>query len=316
MIVIVTGASGYIGGEISLKLRDAGHVVVGIDRRPCPAHLKSCFFDFIEQDFANEEVLKFIGRADIDAIIHCAGTSLVGPSIGNPQEYYNNNVVKTIKLLDTVVENIPDTRIIFSSSAAVYGTPVMVPCNEVDPCEPISPYGESKLAIEWVLRGYQRAYKLSYVAFRYFNACGADSQGRHGQESGATHIIARALESIKNNTEFRLFGKDYETPDGTCVRDYIHVEDIADAHILALDKTIPTGVYNIGTATGTSNSQIIKVAEQITEKSVNAIQHAKRDGDPAVLTADPALFQSISKWQPKYNIKDMITHAWIWYNKQ
>jgi len=315
MIVIVTGASGYIGGEISLKLHDAGHVIVGIDLRPCPEHLKFCFNHFVQEDFANPEVLEFIGKAGADAIIHCAGTSLVGPSITNPELYYSNNIVKTKSLLDTIVEQTSSTRLIFSSSAAVYGTPFITPCDEVDPCDPISPYGESKLMIEWMMRSYRQAYKLDYVAFRYFNAAGADSQGRHGQEPGATHIVARVLESIRNDSDFFLYGNNYETVDGTCVRDYVHVEDIADAHILALNNHIPSGVYNIGTSTGTTNSQIIEVAEDITEKSVHVTIETQRKGDPATLTASSALFQKTANWKPKYNIEDIIKHAWIWYNK-
>jgi UDP-glucose 4-epimerase len=313
-IVIVTGASGYIGGEIALKLKDAGHNVVGIDWRPKPDHL-NCFDHFVEEDFANTEVLEFIGKAKADAIVHCAGTSLVGPSMTKPALYYNNNIVKTKALLDTIVEKTPTTRLIFSSSASVYGTPIMVPCSEVDPCEPISPYGESKLMTEWMMRGYRRAYNLDYVAFRYFNAAGADSQGRHGQEPGATHIVARVLESIKSDADFFLYGNNYETEDGTCVRDYVHVEDIADAHILALNPMVTAGVYNIGTATGTSNRQVIEAAENITEKSVHVTVKEKREGDPAILTASPDLFQSTANWQPKYNIEDIITHAWAWYSK-
>jgi len=317
--VVVTGASGYIGGQIALKLKDAGHVVVGIDRRSCPEHLASCFQHFITEDFANPEVLAFIGQAgnrvSIDAIIHCAGTSLVGPSMTNPQEYYYNNMVNTLKLLDVIANHTPKTRLIFSSSAAVYGTPIMTPCSEVDPCEPISPYGESKLAIEWMLRAYHRAYKLDYVAFRYFNAAGADSQGRHGQESGATHLVARMLESMKNNTEFCLYGNNYETNDGTCVRDYVHVEDIADAHVVALSSSVPAGVYNLGTNQGTSNLEVIHYAVKTTGINQPVRVEPKREGDPAVLTAEADKFQKISGWKAKYTVADMITHAWAWYNQ-
>ena len=313
-MIIVTGAAGYIGGEVALKLKDAGHTVVGIDRRPCPAHL-SCFNHYVQEDFASEEVLKFIASADANAIVHCAGTNLVGPSVTEPQEYYHNNMFKTLQLLDTIVQNTPTTRIIFSSSAAVYGTPIMVPCSEVDPCEPISPYGETKLAIEWMMRGYNKAYNLDYVAFRYFNAAGADSQGRHGQEPGATHIIARVLESIKNKTRFALYGNNYNTPDGTCIRDYVHVEDIADAHVAALERSVPSGVYNLGTNQGTSNLEVIHQAIQITGVSLTVEPQAQRDGDPAQLTAESIKFQKTVDWQPKYTLQDIIQHAWAWYNR-
>jgi UDP-glucose 4-epimerase len=314
MRVIVTGAAGYIGGETALKLKDSGHTVIGIDRRPCPAHL-SCFDHYVREDFAKEEVLKFIADADADAIVHCAGTSLVGPSVTDPQEYYHNNMANTLRLLDTIIQHTPTTRIIFSSSAAVYGTPIMVPCSEVDPCEPISPYGETKLAIEWMMRGYNKAYNLDYVAFRYFNAAGADSQGRHGQDPGATHIIARVLESIRNKAVFVLHGNNYETADGTCIRDYVHVEDIADAHMLALDKAVPAGVYNIGTNKGISNLEIINRSATVTGVSVAVQIESRREGDPSMLTAESTKFQAVTAWQPKYSLHDIIQHAWNWYNR-
>jgi len=314
MIVAVTGASGYIGGHVALKLADAGHSVVGIDLRPCPSHL-TCFENFIQEDFASDTVLKFISSGNIDAIVHCAGTSLVGPSMINPQEYYHNNTVKTLTLLDTVVKNSIRTRIIFSSSAAVYGVPIMVPCSEVDPCEPISPYGESKLAIEWILRGYHRAYGLDYVAFRYFNAAGADCQGRHGQEPGATHIIARALESVKNQIGFALYGNNYETADGTCIRDYVHVEDIADAHVTALDQSVLVGVYNLGTNQGTSNLEVIHRIAQVVGVNMAVELKGRREGDPSQLTADSTKFQTMTNWKPQFDLSDIIKHAWNWYSR-
>ena len=236
MNVVVTGAAGYIGGQVALQLRDAGHSVTGIDRRPLPRHLQGTM-SFVQADFDSDESYRRLLDVRPEAVVHCAGTSLVGPSIKNPSDYYNNNVVKTLNLLNIIMSAVPKTRFIFSSSAAVYGVPFMNPCHEVDQREPISPYGESKLMVEQILESYHRAYGLDYVAFRYFNACGADSQARHGQEPGATHIIARVLESIRDRTEFVLNGIDYPTPDGTCVRDYVHVEDIARAHVMALDSS-------------------------------------------------------------------------------
>ena len=207
MRVIVTGSAGYIGGETVLKLLDAGHSVLGIDRVVPPRHLLDCGATWHTGDFANEVGLDTIRLFAPDAIIHCAGTSLVGPSLANPSEYYDNNFVKTLSLVNYLVTNkLTNIRIIFSSSAATYGNPIMTPVQEIDPCEPISTYGESKLMIDWMLTSYQRAYGLDFVSFRYFNACGADSQGRHGQPNGATHIIARVLESVKNGTNFTLYG--------------------------------------------------------------------------------------------------------------
>jgi len=248
------------------------------------------------------------------AIIHCAGTSLVGPSLSTPMEYYNNNVVKTIHLLDFIMQLMPQTKVIFSSSAAVYGTPIMTPCHEVDPREPISPYGESKLMVEQILASYHKAYGLDYVAFRYFNACGADTNSRHGQEPGATHIIARILESIRDNNTFTLNGTDYSTDDGSCVRDYVHVQDIADAHISALYTDTPAGVYNLGTSKGTSNLEIINAAERITGKTLQVDTGPQRPGDPAILTASADKFGRIYKDWQKFTLDDMISHAWAWYN--
>jgi len=206
-------------------------------------------------------------------------------------------------------------RVIFSSSAATYGNPIMTPVQEVDPTEPISPYGESKLMIDWMLKSYQQAYGLDFVSFRYFNACGADSQARHGQPNGATHIIARVLESMRDNQPFTLYGTDYPTDDGTCVRDYIHVEDLADAHIQAVDKSTPSGIYNLGTAEGFSNAQIIDTARNITGQRIEVVVGGKRAGDPAVLTADSNKFQSVCDWRPRFGLNDIIQHVWAWYNK-
>jgi len=318
MIVVVTGAAGYIGGEISLLLKDAGHEVVGIDRRPCPEHLNqlNTFDRFVQADFDSDEAYRILISYQPDAVVHCAGTSLVGPSMTKPSDYWNNNVIKTQHLLNIITSALPRTRLIFSSSAAVYGNPVMTPCQETDPKEPFSPYGQSKLAVEWMLESYHRAYNLSYVAFRYFNACGADSGARHGQEPGATHIIARVLESIRDQTEFTLNGVEYPTADGTCVRDYVHVEDIARAHVAAVDSAvIPSGVYNLGSAAGHSNRQIISAATDITGQTVDVQLGEPRAGDPAVLTADSTKFdQQVPGWR-RYTLRDIISHAWSWYNK-
>jgi len=317
MRVIVTGGAGYIGGETVLKLLDAGHSVLGIDRAMPSPYLINSGAKWHTGDFANEIGLDCICSFQPDAVIHCAGTSLVGPSILNPEEYYDNNFVKTKVMLDYLVSNkLTNVRVVFSSSAATYGEPIMTPCQEIDPCEPISPYGESKLMIEWMLKSYARAYGINFVAFRYFNACGADSQARHGQLPGATHIIARVLEALKSNSgQFVLNGKEFETDDGTCIRDYIHVEDLAIAHIMAIDPSIPSDVYNLGTNKGSSNLEVIHTAIAITKKDLEYNVGPMRPGDPAVLTADSAKFQNISKWRPQFELKDMVEHAWNWYNR-
>jgi UDP-glucose 4-epimerase len=314
--IVITGAAGFIGGETLLKLVDAGHDVLAIDRAMPPGHLIPVPCQWHTGDFASELGLDAIKRFCPDAIIHCAGTSLVGPSVLNPEEYYDNNFVKTKILLDYLVKNHDkQVRFIFSSSAATYGNPIMTPVQEVDPAEPISPYGESKLMVDWMLKRYAHAYGLNYVSFRYFNACGADSQARHGQVLGGTHIIARVLESVKNKQDFTVYGTDYPTADGTCIRDYIHVEDLALAHIAAIDQSVPNGIYNLGTTTGTSNLEVVQVAAGVTKADIAMLHGPKREGDPAILTADAGKFMAVSTWKPKFNLEDMITHAWAWYNR-
>jgi UDP-glucose 4-epimerase len=316
MKVVVTGAAGFIGGETLLKLTDTGHDVLAIDWVPPPGHLMTVPCSWHTGDFASDLGLDAIKLFCPDAIIHCAGTSLVGPSRQDPAEYYNNNFVKTKIMLDFLIRNhYKQVRFIFSSSAATYGNPIMTPCQEIDPTEPISPYGESKLMVDWMLSSYHRAHGLNYVSFRYFNACGADSQARHGQAPGASHIIARILESVKNGTVFTLYGTDYPTNDGTCIRDYLHVEDLASAHILAMDLSIPADVYNLGTNTGHSNLEVIQQAADVIKIPVTHAIGPQRSGDPAVLIADASKFTTISGWQPEYALRDMIGHAWGWYNR-
>lgn len=315
--IVVTGSAGYIGGQIALQLRDAGHQVMGVDCVLMPDHLNGVCHEFRHDDFGTPESINWIVNQVPDAVIHCGGTSLVAPSMQNPAMYFDNNVVKTLRLLDQLRTYVPDCRFVFSSSAAVYGTPVMTPCDEVDPCEPISPYGHSKLMVEQILQAYHRAYNLDYVAFRYFNACGADSQGRHGQEAGATHIIARALESVINRSEFTLNGAAYQTPDGTCVRDYVHVEDIASAHIIALDRDrVKPGIYNLGSQQGTSNLEILAACQRVTGQSVRVITGEPRAGDPDILTASDNKFVLAAGLWRKYNLLDMVQHAWTWYVRQ
>lgn len=312
---IVTGAAGYIGGQTMLRLIDQGHSVFAIDWKVPDPHLIDCGAKWLTGDFSGEVALESIKTFQPNAIIHCAGTSLVGPSMTNPELYYDNNFVKTKKLADFLLKHKIKTRLIFSSSAAVYGEPIMTPCQEVDPVAPISPYGASKLMVEWLLSSYNQAYGLDYVAFRYFNACGADSQGRHGQASNGTHIIARVLEAVKQQKDFVLNGDDYETEDGTCVRDYIHVEDLAQAHIMAESSAIPAGIYNLGTGQGYSNLDVIRTTSKLLGQDINMLHGPRRSGDPAQLTADSSRFQQVAKWKPQFELQDMIDHAWKWYNR-
>ena len=311
--VVVTGAGGYIGGQTAIHLKQHGHKVIGFDLRVPPTRLSAFFDDYHTRDFADTASLDIMHAKQCDAIVHCGGSSLVGPSMVDPSVYYYNNFVKTLALMESkaVTEG---ARVIFSSSAAVYGEPIMVPVQEIDPAEPISPYGESKRMIEWLLQSYHRAYRTQYVAFRYFNACGADAMQRHGQYPGATHIIARLLESIRDQREFTLMGTDYDTPDGTCVRDYLHVADIAEAHVMALDSKVASGVYNLGSDRGVSNREIIAAVSEVLGKTPLVQTGPRRPGDPAMLTANSDKFRLASGWQPEYTLKDIIDTAWKWYN--
>jgi UDP-glucose 4-epimerase len=313
--VMVTGAAGYIGGQTALMLKDQGYEVIGVDLRPTPELLENVFTHYFQSDFSDQQVLNTIAQYQPRAIVHCAGTSLVGPSLANPSYYYHNNFVKTKIMADFLVDAKIATRLIFSSTAAIYGDPVMTPCSEFDPPMPISPYGESKLMVEIMLNSYHRAYGLDSVIFRYFNACGADHLIRHGQADDATHIMACLLKSIKDNQPFVLNGNSYPTADGTCVRDYVHVEDIAQAHILAINTAVPSGVYNLGNNVGTSNQQVIDMVGVVTDCKPQVEVGEARSGDPAELFADSLRFREASGWIPKYALRDMIQHAWAWCNR-
>jgi UDP-glucose 4-epimerase len=234
----------------------------------------------------------------------------------NPADYYENNVSRSIRLLEVVRKYQPEAHFIFASSAATYGNPnpSVVPLREDGPTVPISPYGWSKLMFEQVLADYAQAYGSKYTAFRFFNVCGADPIGRHGQEKAATHIIARYLESVINKKEFVINGNDFATPDGTCVRDYIHVADIASAIRVAIEEGLH-GVYNIGTNHGASNLEVVRIAEQVTGTRWSQKFGPQRLGDPALLTASADKLMQDSSWRPKYDLYKMIEHAWEWYKR-
>jgi UDP-glucose 4-epimerase len=312
--VAVTGAAGFVGGQTMIALKAAGHKVLGIDKVRLPGNLKEFADCFMQEDYASSYALDAIYRYQPMAIIHCGGTSLVGPSMKDPAMYYHNNFVKTKTLLDHVVKQRLKSRFIFSSSAAVYGEPDHVPCVESDTPVPVSPYGESKLMIEMALRSYGRAYALNWAAFRYFNVCGADPETRHGQATGATHIIARVLECLRDDREFTLNGADYDTEDGTCIRDYVHVADVASVHVKALNTDFVNGVYNVGINQGFSNREIIDAAERITGRHLKITVGPRRAGDPARLQADAGQLES-QGWQAVMGLEEMISHAWQWYQR-
>jgi len=314
--VVITGARGFIGGQTAIKLKNAGYNLIGIDQQaPTSEFVNKYFTKFLVSNFASEESFHVIKNSNPCAIVHCAGTSLVGPSMKDPAPYYENNMINTKKLLDFLVQEKINAQIVFSSSASTYGEPVLNPCQEVDPVNPLSPYGESKLCCEYMLHSYAIAYNLKSTIFRYFNVCGADPLGQHGQMEDASHIIARILEALRDNKKITIFGNKYPTPDGTCIRDYVHVDDIANAHLLAIEKNA-LGLYNLGTGTGYSNSEILNASLQITDKLDYPISWGEsRPGDPAVLTGSSNKFYEITGWQPTYSLNEIIQHAWNWYTR-
>jgi UDP-glucose-4-epimerase GalE len=309
--VFVTGATGYIGSHVCKALKQAGYTVVGLDRVPRDHTIKH-MDRFIEADYHSPVCFDALAYEKPNAVIHLAGTSLVGPSMADPAEYYVNNVAKTSAFLDTVrwLEHMP--VVVFSSSAAVYGNPDAELIYENTSYNPLSPYGQTKAMIEIMLVDYCRAYGLKSASLRYFNACGADADGELGQAPGATHIIARLLESVRDNKEFTLYG------DGTHVRDYVHVTDLANAHVMAVQYLLSDMqecvALNLGSEKGFSNQEIVDAVV----RRVGPVQIAKADsrpGDPARLVAGILQAKSTLGWSPDHSDLDtIIDTAWKWYN--
>jgi UDP-glucose 4-epimerase len=319
--VIVTGGCGYIGSHIARAFKENGDKVFIIDRVKRHHTLTECDGYFID-DFYSDAALSFIVTTSPDIVVHCAGTSLVGPSLENPAEYYDNNIRKTLVMLDVLKDMPVSPTIMFSSSASVYGNPAELPVNESASINPISPYGSTKAMSELMLSDYGDAYGFDTVCFRYFNAAGAEPFNFDlGQEPGATHIVARVLEASINKRTFNLYGEDYNTPDGTCIRDYVHVWDIASAHVAASkylsqfndDRTAIQLTFNLGTNKGVSNYEIVKyVSERYGLVGVN--YSPRRPGDPDVLVADAKRANNVLGWQPKYSdIRTIIDSAYKWY---
>jgi UDP-glucose-4-epimerase GalE len=317
--IIVTGGCGFIGSHVARAFKMQGDRVYVIDRAKRDHTLKS-INGFVLADYASATSFDAISSINPDVIVHCAGTSLVGPSTTDPAEYYSNNVSKTIDLLNFLKDRLWKPNIIFSSSASVYGNPIKVPITEDHPLNPISPYGNTKLMVENILKDYSNAYGISSVCFRYFNAAGAwTGEADLGQEPGATHIVARALEASLHKSAFVLNGTDFPTPDGTCVRDYIHVMDLATAHIQAayyLDQIPGAHVFNLGTSQGTSNREIVDYVKG--QYGIDSVKTGpRRAGDPAELVADATRANELLTWTPKHStINNIINDAYKWYHKQ
>jgi UDP-glucose 4-epimerase len=315
MKIVVTGASGFLGGITLLWLRQQGHEVIGIDRRVPSVVLREAATDFYVNDYASVDALRVLVQCQPDAIVHIGASSLVAPSMTDPSGYYHNNVSGTKQILDVWHNALPHSTLVFSSSSSVYGEPRSIPCRETDACAPVSPYGASKLMAELMIQHYAKAYGLRAVIFRYFNVCGADPWGRHGQETGATHIIARCLESINSGQKFRLNGDDYDTADGTCVRDHVHVQDVARLQEMACDPVFEPGVYNVGLGRGVSNREVMSLSQQITGMTLDVEVGPRRAGDPSQLVADTSRLNA-QGWQPEFDLSDMIKHAWRWYRHE
>ncbi|OGI00576.1 MAG: UDP-glucose 4-epimerase GalE [Candidatus Melainabacteria bacterium GWF2_37_15] len=317
-MILITGGAGYIGSHCTLEMKRAGFDCVVLDNLT-EGHKEAIQTkDFCLANLGNiDEIRKVFRNYKIDAVIHFAASCYVGESTTNPQKYYYNNVVNTLNLLQVMVEcNVKN--IVFSSTCATYGNPEYTPIDETHTQKPINVYGKTKLMIEHILQDYDRAYGLKYMALRYFNASGADNKANIGESHDPeTHLIPLVLQvALGKRESIKVFGNDYDTPDGTCIRDYIHVNDLSSAHRLALEKLFKdkqSNFYNLGTGKGCSVNEVIRSCEEITRKTIKAELAPRREGDPPTLFADNKKALKELGWQPEYTkIDDIILTAWNW----
>ncbi len=303
--VLITGGAGYIGSHIAYLCAQHNYKIIIIDLFIHNQYFNPSWATIFKGDFSDKKLLTDISsQYDIKAVIHCAAFIEVGQSVTNPSSYYENNVAKTLVLLQTMIEH-GIKKIVFSSSCAVYGNPEFLPLVEDHPKKPISPYGKTKLMVEMILNDFQQAYGLEYVCLRYFNAAGAlPEEGLGEQHIPESHLIPRILDAALKQTPFTIFGNDYETKDGTAIRDYVHVLDIAQAHLLALhhlDARKPSDCFNLGTGYGFSIKEIIEVVEKVCHIKIKSIPEKRRAGDPAILVADPLRVETILGWKRNYS---------------
>jgi len=315
MKVLVIGGAGYIGSHAARVLRKHGHEVVIFDDLSTGFEFLAKGFEFIRGDLGDVARVK-PALQRVDAVMHFAAYAYVGESVTDPRKYFHNNVESALTLLNTAID-VGIKAFVFSSTCAVYGVPGKVPITEDTVRQPINPYGVSKLFFEQALEAYGRAYGLRYAALRYFNAAGADESGEIGElHNPETHLIPLALAATREQGQaLQIFGEDYPTPDGTCIRDYIHVNDLAEAHALALARLVDGSKsfsVNLGTGQGCSVLEIVRAAEQITRKSVRRIMGPRRPGDPPALVADPTRAQQLLQWKAKYSLHDIVSTAWNW----
>lgn len=319
MNILVAGGAGYIGSHTVKQLIGAGHKVVVLDNLSTGHRWAIRSSRFIQSDIANPgAVASTIQRHEIQAVIHFAACAYVGESMSEPAKYYRNNVVGTLQLLDTML-SLGVRTIVFSSTCAIYGNPARVPIEEDHPQIPINPYGDTKLSIEKVLRAYGKAYGLRWMALRYFNAAGSDPSGDLGEEHAPeTHLLPLAMEAaLGQAAPLQVLGTDYPTPDGTAIRDYVHVTDLAHAHCRALeflaDGGEPQGI-NLGTGKGHSVREVIAAVERVSELPVPLVNAPRREGDPPVLVAAAGRARQILGWVPAYSDLDAIVRtAWTWH---
>ncbi len=323
--ILVTGGAGYIGSNTVLALKQAGYEVVILDNlvyghRDLVEQVLQV--ELIEGDTADRDLLDNLFKSrKITAVMHFSAYAYVGESVSNPAKYYRNNVIGTITLLEAMLAA-EVKKFVFSSTCATYGVPEIVPIPEDHPQNPINPYGATKLMVERILADFSQAYDFKSVRFRYFNAAGADPNGLLGEDHNPeTHLIPLVLQTALGKREsISIFGTDYPTDDGTCVRDYIHVSDLADAHVLGLKYLIEGGdsaFFNLGNGNGFSVKEVIETARLVTGKDIKAVECDRRPGDPPALIGSAEKARKILGWQPQYtNLKDIMIHAWEWHKKR
>ena len=323
---LVTGGAGYIGSHMVKMLTKLGYSALILDNLSTSSKGFSKYGELIVGDLADEVLLEdLFSKHQFDGVLHFAATSLVGDSMTDPSKYYRNNVSNTINLLDAMVRHNVKS-FVFSSSAAVYGKPNSDLIDEDHAKVPINPYGSTKLMIEHILQDYAFSYGLNSISLRYFNACGADPEGELGEcHDPETHLIPLVLQAASNRREsITVFGRDYATDDGTCVRDYIHINDLCSAHALALNKLLTSNdigalAFNLGNSFGFSVQQVIDVVQEVVGKegySVTVIDGNRREGDPDILVADAAKAKSELGWTPSYtDLETIISQAWKWEKK-
>jgi UDP-glucose-4-epimerase GalE len=318
MTILVSGGAGYIGSHAARALRREGYEVLIYDNLSTGFEFLAGGFELIRGDIQDSRILlPALRRAD--AVMHFAAHCYVGESVQNPRKYFSNNVEAALSLLNSCLDA-GVKRFVFSSSCAVYGTASKVPIAEDTPRLPVNPYGVSKMFFERALEAYGEAYGLRYASLRYFNAAGADEEGGIGEcHDPETHLIPLALEAAAGTgAELQIFGNDYPTPDGTCIRDYIHVNDLASAHVKALQhlKKEQSGIaVNLGTAQGHSVREVIKAVEEVTGKKVPYRIVGRRPGDPPSLVADPTHAQQLLEWKAKRSLRDIVASAWRWWQQ-